>query len=443
MASLSHANNLKPLKNASIVGFGKGMQGLVSLISLALAARHLGVETFGFFVLIHGMVFGFSQILRFQSWQAVLKYGAHAQADDDPARLTTILRFTFTLDFLSAVIGTIIMVCLAGPLAKSFSLPDDHIWMAQLYSVSLAFMLLTPTQLGVLRLFDRFDLVAIQTLIGPLFRFLGTLILFFVFPQSGLFAYLCVWFCGGFFARQFMFIFAQYVLRQHNFKQSCFRLVHPFKPPQPGMWSFIFGHNVFRSFYISHEYIGLMVVGWLLGPAAAGLFRIAQKIAAIMIKPTEKLLVPALYPELAKFEATGDKVHRNQMIKSNLKIVGVLSFLLFAILCFGGKEFIILLSGSEYERAYSPMIWLCIAGLVTILSYPLEPLLSAAGRIRQLVISYGAGFVVYVVSLIILTLQLHITGAAIATLLAVSVSTFFMYVLRPKRHTNVSYNNNT
>lgn len=432
--SAGQKNWFRPLKNAGIVGAGKGAQGVISLIAMALAARHLGVETFGFFVLIHGMVFGASQIFRFQTWQAVLRYGAAALNHNDKDRLQHLTRFTFTLDVLSAVAGTILMVAIAGPLSRVFSLPEDQIWMAQLYAISIAFMLLTPTQLGVLRLFDRFDLVAIQTIIGPAFRFIGTLILFFGYPEAGLFAYLSIWFIGGLVARQAMFIMAGREMKRHGFDSRSFLPVNPFKPREEKIWGFVMGHNIFRSFYIAHEQIALVMIGALLGPAAAGIFRIAQKFAAIMIKPAEKFLVPALYPELARFEASSDKTGRRQMIVANLAIVGGVSLVLFTGLALAGQWLIIALTGEDYAAAYIPMIWLCGAGLIKILSYPLEPLLSAAGRVKALIGAYGAGLVLYIGALYGLMQIFGLPGAAMAALAAEALSALIMFLFHKKRH---------
>lgn len=427
---------VRPLKNAGIVGIGKGAQGLVSLIALALAARHLGVETFGFFVLIHGMVFGCSQIIRFQTWQAVLKYGADALEHRDYKRLSRLIRFTFTLDVSSAVVGTGIMVGLAGPLARSFSLPADQIWLTQVYSLSIALMLLTPTQLGVLRLFNRFDLVAIQTVIAPFLRFFGTIILFFLVPEAGLIHYLAVWLLGTIVARQSMFIFARNVLREHGYAGWRFTPKNLLKPPEKGIWTFITGHNIFRSLYVSREEIGLLMVGWLLGPAAAGIFKIAQKFAGVMIKPVEKFLVPALYPELARFAAGADTLSRRKgrrkMITANLAVVGVVAASLFLVLIFTGKWLIASFSGEAYTAAYTPMILLCTAGFVTVISYPLEPFLSAAGKIREIIVAYGAGLVIYIGALYVLTLKYNLTGTALAALAASSAGALFLFASRPR-----------
>lgn len=420
------------MKNAGITGAGKGVQGILSLIALALAARQLGPEAFGFFVLIHSMVFGISHILRFQTWQAVLKYGAEALENAEPERLRILLRFCFTLDILAAIGGCAVMVIIAGPLSSLFGLPQDQVWMAQLYALSIIFMVLTPTQTGVLRLFDRFDLLAIQTVIAPSLRLVGTLFLFFT--SGSLLYYLIVWFLGGIISRQAMLIFSGRELLRRGYGRGCFLPVHPLRPPESKIWRFILSHNVSGGLNVSRDEIGLLMVGWMLGPAAAGMFKIAQKFADILIKPANKMLIPAMYPELARFEAEGQAGQtkaqfksRRAMLRKNLMVVGGLALIIFASLVLGGKWLITAFYGPDYSGSYATMIWLCLAGVVSIVTYPLEPLLSAAGKVRHMMAAYGTGLAVYIVGIYWLTGIFSLSGAGMASSLGALASAILLY----------------
>ena len=421
----------RPLKNAGIVGIGKGMQGVMSLLALALAARQLGVEAFGLFVLIHAMMFGVSQILRLQSWQAVLKYGAEALHDGNAERLRDLVRYCFTLDIMAGLVGTAGMVLAAGPLAGLFGLPDQQIWIAQIYSISILFILLTPTQLGVLRLFGRFDLVAWQTMIGPAVRTLGSLFLFFCVPEAGLLAYLTLWFIGGAVARQAMFVMALLVLRRENMPSGFFRPIYNgcmMSSPEPGLLRFVFGHNLGRGLNAAQDHIALVLVGGILGPAAAGLFKIAQKFSDILAKPAAKFLIPAIYPEFARFEASGDHQEKKRMIRKNMVVVGAVSVALFLVLVFAGEYLIEIFSGPDYKPAYWPMILLALAGLVVTLSYPLEPMLSAAGRVRAIILAYGVGLAVYLGLIYGFSLFGYgLIGAGLAAIFSALVSAMIMF----------------
>lgn len=417
----------RPLRNAGIVGIGKGTQGIISLVALALAARQLGVEAFGHFALIHGMVFGLSQVLRFQTWQAVLRFGAAAIEHGHEERLSRLISFTLTLDCLAAIVGGVVMIALTHTLAGLFSLPDEQIAAAQIYAASIIFMLLTPTQLGILRLFNRFDLVALQTIITPAIRVVGAGCLFLFLPGATLEHYLAVWMAGTIVGRYSMFHMARRVLDDNGHPSVRFRPTHPLQSPEPGLRHFVLGHHVFRSLQISQEPLSLLLVGWLLGPAAAGVYRIAQEFAGVLAKSSEKLLMPALYPEIARLNVRKDNIARKRMIASNLAIVCSLALAIFTLLALFGEWLIGAVSGQEYAGAYIPMLWLCAAGLVSIAAYPLEPLLSAAGRVQPLIAGHAAGLGVHVFSLYFLARAYDLPGAAMAALLATASSAAILF----------------
>ena len=63
-------------KNAGLLLTGRATNGLLGLATLSLSARGLGLEQFGVFVLLQTYVQVIMALATFQSWQAVIRYGA-------------------------------------------------------------------------------------------------------------------------------------------------------------------------------------------------------------------------------------------------------------------------------------------------------------------------------------------------------------------------------
>src|SRR5579872_4964854 len=98
---------------------GQGLAGLFGLLFLAIAARALGPARFGLFVvaLTYGQLF--SNLSHFESWKAVIRFGALHLSDNQPAKLSRLLGFTAVLDWGSAIAGSAVAVAIAlllGPL---------------------------------------------------------------------------------------------------------------------------------------------------------------------------------------------------------------------------------------------------------------------------------------------------------------------------------------
>ena len=74
--------------------------------------------------------------------------------------------------------------------------------------------------------------------------------------------------------------------------------------PHPGLWRFVWTANLYTSLSAASGHLITLLVGWLLGPTAAGLFKIASQFASVLVVPGT-LLKRTIYPELAKLTARG------------------------------------------------------------------------------------------------------------------------------------------
>jgi O-antigen/teichoic acid export membrane protein len=369
-------------------------------------------------------VFGLSQLIRFQTWQPVIRYGAEALGNNDASRLQRLIKFTTLLDMTAAVIGLGLVMVMIEPAGHLFEVSPDLHDEIRLYGFSIIAMIMASTPLGVLRLLDRFDLIAMQTTIAPAIRLAGTIFLFFTGGE--LIDFLAVWFIAAIVSRVLLLCMAWGQLRKRGLLRNLWQRHENQLMPEEGIWRFILGHNLSRGLFLSQAQIGLLMAGGLLGPGAGGIFRIAQQFSDILIKPSTKLLVPAIYPELAKLQATKDHGLRRSMILRTSLIAGGIAITVLVILAAFGKFMIASLVGIDYAGAYVPMLWLAVSGLITVFAFPLEPLLSSTGRIKQLVFSQLLATSTYIALVLVLVRSHGLTGVAMAALGAVLCSTLIL-----------------
>jgi O-antigen/teichoic acid export membrane protein len=242
ITNLRSAEWSKPLRNASLVSIGKASQAIMSLAFVALAARTLGIEDFGRLVLVHGLVFGLSQLIRFQTWQPVIRYGAEALENNDASRLQRLIKFTTLLDMTAAVIGLGLVMVMIEPAGHLFEVSPDLHDEIRLYGFSIIAMIMASTPLGVLRLLDRFDLIAMQTTIAPAIRLAGTIFLFFTGGE--LIDFLAVWFIAAIVSRVLLLCMAWGQLRKRGLLRNLWQRHENQLMPEEGIWRFILGHNL-------------------------------------------------------------------------------------------------------------------------------------------------------------------------------------------------------
>ena len=57
---------------------GRSLNGVFNLAAMTIIVRSAGLETFGMLVVIHAVMGTVEDVVKFQSWQSVLRYGAPA-----------------------------------------------------------------------------------------------------------------------------------------------------------------------------------------------------------------------------------------------------------------------------------------------------------------------------------------------------------------------------
>lgn len=392
---------------------GKTAQGVLSIVYMALAARTLGVTDFGILILLNALVVAVSEIARFDSWQVVLRYGTAPFEAGETKRLHEVLKFTLLLDFLGSAFGlTVVLAGLAAAM-HLFGMPPELEQPARMFSLSVAFLISTGGANGILRLLDRFDLIAWQTVVAPSIRLIGTIALFAL--SADLEAFLWLWLGATVVGRSLLHLLAWRQLSRKALTAGFWSDVKTPLASDGSVWRFAVGTSANATLSVVDKHAGMLGVGWLIGPAATGLYRVALHLADLLIKPNRAFLTPAIYPELARLTARDQVEVREQMVWKTLVFAGIASITVFALLALFGEWLILVVFGPGFEVAYGVMVFLALAGALNICVFPLEPLLVSIGRVRATVVTRLVSVAFYLVLLYVLSLQIGLTGAGIAS----------------------------
>jgi O-antigen/teichoic acid export membrane protein len=389
---------------------GRGFAGVVSLAYLAIAARAMGPDRFGSFTLI--LTYGqlIANLVQFQSWKGVIRFGALHLAEDRPDRLARLTGFTATLDLASALIGAalaVVGVHLAAPLLH---------WSAQEQNRAALFgavLLLSTgaTATGMLRLFDRFDLLTLTEAVAPLVRLVGAIGVWAL--GGGVVAFLTVWAIAA--LAQAIAGWAA-VIAIHGSRLSFGRSAFAGAVAENRkLWRFMLQTNLSNSLSLFWLQTGTLAVGAVAGPAAAGGFRIADRLAKGIAKPVETI-TRALYPELARLVASNDRATLIAVFKRITWIAASLALVLVVIAGVGGSLILSLIAGRQFAFAHVYLFLLAIAAAIDLSGFALEPFHNAHGRAGRVLRSRAVGAGVYALLLAVLLPTVGAIGAAIAAI---------------------------
>jgi len=371
----SNSSLSRVIKNLGWLLAGKGFGAVLSLFYLALATRLLEPAGFGYFTLILVTAQVASAFVSFESWQLVIRFGSQLQArkaDDDINRLAA---FCLLLDIGSALLGILLVTGLIAIFAQQFGWQDEMIRMAILFAV-VSLLSVRSSAIGILRLFDRFRDGALAAAMTPLARFGGALLAWSFSPDIR--GFLIAWAAAEMLTCIAYWVTVRLVtpVRFAGLRFSDI-LATPKRFSQ--FFSFLWITNLGTTVRSVAQQVPLLVVGFFVGPAAAGLFRLAYQLKDAVARLAD-MLGRAVYAELSAVDSHEGGEARKTLFAQTSRISAVGSLLLVIIALLLGKPALQLIAGEAFLPAYPILLVLSLAAAVELWGVNFEPNLMAAGR---------------------------------------------------------------
>jgi O-antigen/teichoic acid export membrane protein len=297
------------------------------------------------------------RLFTFDTWQPLITMGArHLERQDHHAlrdALSLAVAFDLAAAFCAGAIGLIVVRVAAPWLGVD---PSQQIYL-DLMSLSLFFRVSGATT-GLLRLFDRFSVLAGLNIVDALTRLAVSVVL--LLCHASLLIYVASFAALTVLANVEMCAAALILWRRRRLPlRSGFaigRLRHqmPEFTKISGSSFFMSSINALRS------RADVFMLAALVGPTAVGLYAIAQRVSAIAGRVADPLGQVA-YPEISRLAAAGSQADLKRALL-RFSIVGTAVGVLFVVgtLIFA-PVIIRIVAGPGFENALAPLHWLMAA----------------------------------------------------------------------------------
>ena len=356
---------------------GKAAAALLGLAYMVIATRALGPIDYGILVLVHGFAMTIGGIVEFPGWHAIVRYGAQALAEDDHPRMMRLLRFAGLVEGaggLASVVAAAILAPLIGPAlgwsptAIAFALPYSFAVLASIRA--------TPA--GYLQLLGRFDLLGLHNIVAPAVRLIGAgLVAWLGFGLKG---FLVAWLIAALAEWSAMWLLGIIAIRRTLRDPVLLGSVRGAIAENPGLWRFMLAANADVTLTELAARIAPLFVGWILGPAAAGLYAVAQR-ATVVIQQPAQIMGQAAYAELARLIAGGGSgaALRTALLRCAGVAFAVAAPVLIILMLFG-RQIAVALGGHAFAGAAGLILLLAIARTAWLVAPPASSALTALGR---------------------------------------------------------------
>ncbi|MCC2603174.1 lipopolysaccharide biosynthesis protein [Sphingopyxis yananensis] len=410
------------LRNASYLASSKLGSAILGLVALSFAGRGLTPALFGTLVVVQAYAYGVSALVKFQTWQFIVRFGAPALIQKDLDRFRDVTGFSFGLDLASGAVGLIAGMALLPFISTWVGIAPKDLHLALLYCTLIPIMTAaTPT--GILRTLDRFDHIAVQQLVTPLLWAMGSGVSYFA--NLGFAGFVISWYLAELVGDLLLWFFAARELRRQNIH----RALRPalFAPARriKGAWDFVWTTNIAHSIWSAWGPASNVIVGGLLGPSAAGLFKIASTFFEAASKPAN-LMDKSFYPEIMRLHPAS-KQPWLLAVRSGL-LAGGVGLVVLLLVVIGGKPLIALAFGQSYVEAFDLLQIMTASLLISMMTFPLESLLYMASKQRAALVAEGLAALLYALLLVMLIHSFGLVGAGIAYVCGMCLKAFFTFI---------------
>ena len=392
------------LRNTGYLAASKAVAAVAGLATLAFAGRSLGLMMFGILILIVSYTKAASGLSRFQSWQLVVRYSGKVLVDGDPVQFKAATGFALGLDLLSGFVGMILAIALLPLLGSWFGITDQYLNLAMLYCLLLPTMG-GATANGVLRALDRFDLISWQGTTYPIARAILAGIAWT--NGAGFETFVLIWFVTDLGGDLYMWFLAWRELKRRDLLSGIRPTLRPIGLPRA--WNFAIHVNFNASLVAAWGPLARLVIGGLVGPAGAAIYRVASSLADSAQKPSD-MLAKTFYPEIVRMDLASKKPWK--LMLRGTALAAAIGLLFVGILLVAGKPLVDLLFGAEFLPAYDVLLILIIAPLLAVISFPLPSMLLALDRPDGPVKARLLGVVTYFAIVAPLAWRFGVEGAA-------------------------------
>ncbi len=412
------------LRNAGYLGSTKIIGALFGIVALSCAGRALGPELFGVLTLIHTYALGANALTNFQSWQVVIRYGGPALPRGDDATAGAAISLSFGLDLASGLFGMAAGMLLLPLIASRFGISGDWTWVAIAYCTIVPSMAsATPT--GVLRMLDRFDLIAMQQPVTPIVR--SALAVVALWMGLGLPGFVVAWYVADLAGDALLWAFAVRELSRRGMLRHMRPGLRVPASRLPGAWNFVWTTNMSTSLGAGWGPIGNLVIGALLGPAAAGVYKVASTLLDAAGKPAD-MLSKGFYPEIMRLDPHGPEPWRLGLRAG--AISGGVGIALGLLVVIASDSIIDAIFGHRYLPAGDILAIMTVALAISMATFPFQSLLYMADRQTDALAAQAVATATYLVVLVALCVTFGLTGAAMAYVVGnvVAAAVMGMYV---------------
>lgn len=349
---------------------------LLMMASLAIATRALHQHEFGIMVVVLAIGRVCERLIRFESWQPLVRFIAVEEHGGDLDRIASLYAYGLLLDLGGAFCAALLSIAFAWLAGTVVGLEPGHVNLVAIYALAIACNARGMAS-AALRLSGRFRMLAYVQLASCLIRLaLSGLLLV---TGGGLIDFIAVWTVSQVLDAVLFNVLALRALHGSGIPSPLLADKRRLAQRFPGFMRFALSTNLSSMMRtVTHE-MDTLLVSTFAGANAAGLYYLSRRIAKVA-QTAGDMIQTVIYPDLARLWSHSDSASFQRVVAMLQMGLGGIACLSIGACWLIGKPALDLAFGSGFADSYPMLLTQLFAVMLTLHSAPARSALLAMNR---------------------------------------------------------------
>lgn len=282
----------KLFRNIFSAFLGESGSAVMNVFTTMAIIWAIGDTANGVFVVAQSYMYIVDGLINFQSWQAVIKYGSECIENKDYSGLRAIIKTGMIVDMITALVGTIAAIVIIPAVGYYMEWDNEIKLCCFVFSLEIFFHF-SGASVGVLRLFNKFNLVAIQKNVVAALKLIGVLI-FLLFDLHDLIQLVIVCVCADIVGHIMLTVMSLNTLQKSDNMSIKEMLKAPVKSVWKKFWGFAFWTNLTSSVDIPVKQLDVFILSGI-SYEIVSVFKLYKQIGNILVQlstPISQAVMP-------------------------------------------------------------------------------------------------------------------------------------------------------
>ena len=396
-------------KNSFWAFVGDSGSSLIVLSITVLLIHCIGDEKYGIIVLAETYMYMMDVILNFQSWKSTIQYGQGAITTNRSGLLRSYVKLGSIVDIGTAIMGGAISVLITPIVGAVFGWQTELIICAQIMSIEIFFHL-SGVSTAILRIMNKFHMVAIQKIITASAKILALFITLVLIGQRDIIVVAWVYCLSDILGNILLVCFALFTYgKKYGIKKT---IMAKFPKDSRKFVSFTLWSTVEGIADIPVSQLDVFVVS-IIGNQAVAIFKVYKQITNILRKVTSPIQ-QSIMPQFSDLSARNKKKEgygvvikiRNAILKVCLPVAIILGL--------SSPVWLALIYGDAYAAEWYVLLLFLIIQTFALSYTTIHPFYLSLGKPKSSALILFVANIIYAIVAFLLIEKVGLLAMAIA-----------------------------